>query len=48
VEARTRTGDSSKLLGYLQRNKPFSESQFVKQCILDVAEAVCPEYRAIF
>jgi hypothetical protein len=26
-------------------NKPFSNEEFVRQCMIDVAEAVCPGYK---
>jgi hypothetical protein len=31
-----------------KHNKPFSESEFMKQCMVDVAEAVYPENKTAF
>jgi hypothetical protein len=29
-------------------NKPFSDSEFMKQCMVDVAEVVCPDNKTAF
>jgi hypothetical protein len=31
-----------------KHNKPFLDSEFVEQCMADVAEAICPENKMAF
>jgi hypothetical protein len=32
----------------ISKSKPFSEGEFIKECILEACEVICPEKRHLF